>query len=172
MKAISREGDLIIEAHWSPDGRAIATNSGHDAKILRLDETGGLASVETIPPPVPNTFFDPLGWSPDGKTVAGSVIRMPDLVSTSIAVYTPGPGAVVRPVYTTPSGGRIRRGAFVGSHYLLYVDRDLRVTDLVTGEDRLALERPATGGFQSVACARTVPTATSSAPPTTPTSGR
>jgi hypothetical protein len=55
----------------------------------------------------------------------------------------------------TESVSRTRRGAFLGDRYLLYVDRGLHVTDLTTGEDHLALERPSNGNFQSVACART-----------------
>ena len=154
LKALTQATDLIIEAGWSPDGHAISTNSGQGSAIIRLDDSGGTARIEAIPPPAPETFFDPLGWSPDGKLLAGSVIRLPDLVSQSLAVYSPGPGAVVRPVRGTESIGRVRRGAFLGTHYLLYVDRDLHVADLDSGEDHVVLERPTTGGFQDVACVR------------------
>ena len=142
LKPLTQATDLIIEASWSPDGRAISTNSGHGSSIIRLDDSGATARIEAIPPPAPGTFFDPLAWSPDGKTLAGSVIRLPDLVSQSLAVYSPGPGAVVRPVRGTESIGRVRRGAFLGTHFLLTVDRDLRVADLDSGETRVALERP------------------------------
>jgi len=154
LKALTQATDLIIEAGWSPDGHAISTNSGQGSAIIRLDDSGGTARIEAIPPPAPETFFDPLGWSPDAKLLAGSVIRLPDLVSQSLAVYSPGPGAVVRPVRGTESIGRVRRGAFLGTHYLLYVDRDLHVADLDSGEDHVVLERPTTGGFQDVACVR------------------
>ncbi len=154
LKPLTQATDLIIEAAWSPDGRAISTNSGHSGSIIRLDDSGAAPRIEVIPPPAPGTFFDPLAWSPDGKTLAGSVIRLPDLVSQSLAVYSPGPGAVVRPVRGTESIGRVRRGAFLGTHFLLTVDRDLVVTDLESGETRVVLERPANGAFQDVACVR------------------
>ena len=154
LKPLTQATDLIIEAAWSPDGHAISTNSGHGSAIIRFDDSGGAARIEAIPPPAPETFFDPLGWSPDGKLLAGSVIRLPDLVSQSLAVYSPGPGAVVRPVRGTESIGRVRRGAFLGTHFLLYVDRDLHVADLDSGEDHVVLERPTTGGFQDVTCVR------------------
>ena len=154
MKPLTQATDLIIEAAWSPDGRAISTNSGHSGSIIRFDDSGATPRIEVIPPPAPGTFFDPLAWSPDGKTLAGSVIRLPDLVSQSLAVYSPGPGAVVRPVRGTESIGRVRRGAFLGTHFLLTVDRDLVVTDLESGETRVVLERPTNGAFQDVACVR------------------
>ncbi len=155
LKVLSDSKDLIIEAQWSPDGRAIATNSGRSGSILRLDERGIATGLEPIPPPAPDTFFDPLGWSPDGKTIAGSVVRLPDLVSQSLAVYSPGPGAAVRPVRGTEGIARIRRGAFLGTRFLVYVDRGLHVADLESGEHHVVLERPAVGNFQDVACART-----------------
>jgi eukaryotic-like serine/threonine-protein kinase len=157
LREISRASDLIIEAQWSPDGRAISTNSGQSATILRLDDSGNFAKAEPIPAPAPDTFFDPLGWSPDGKQLAGSVIRLPDVLSQSLAVYSPGVDKAPRVVPGTESIGRIRRGAFVGTHFLLYIDRDVRIADLETGQDRVILERPPNGAFQSVACARTVP---------------
>ena len=157
LKELSHATDLIIEAQWSPDGRAISVNSGRDSAILRLDDAGALARVEPIPSPGPNTFFDPLGWSPDGRLLAGSVIRLPDALSQSLAVYSPGTDAAPRIVRGTESVGRIRRGSFLGTHFLLYNDRDIRIADLESGEDRLILERPLNGSFQSVACARTVP---------------
>jgi len=155
LKALTQAKDLIIEPHWSPDGRAIATNSGRASSIARLDDSGAVARVEPIPPPTPETFFYPLAWSADGKTLAGSVIRIRDATGQALAVYSPGPGAVVRTVPGTEAVSRIRRGAFLGTHYLLYVDRGLHVTDLESGEGRLVLDRPSNGGFQSVACART-----------------
>jgi dipeptidyl aminopeptidase/acylaminoacyl peptidase len=158
LKPITKANDLIIEAQWSPDGKTLATNSGRDSSILSLDDAGHVARTEPIPAPRPETFFDPLAWSPDGKTIAGSVIRLPDFVSLSLALYTPGPGAVVRPIAGTERNGRARRGAFLGERYLIYVDRDLRLANLLTGEDRIVLERPWNGNFQSVACARTVST--------------
>ena len=157
LKELSRATDLIIEAQWSPDGRAISTNSGQSGTILRLDDSLTFAKAEPIPAPAPDTFFDPLGWSPDGKLLAGSVIRLPDVMSRSLAVYSPGVDKAPRVVRGTESIGRIRRGAFLGTHFLLYNDRDVRITDLETGQDRLILERPPNGAFQSVGCARTVP---------------
>jgi eukaryotic-like serine/threonine-protein kinase len=154
LKQLSNSKDLIIEAQWSPDGRAVATNSGKSSAIVRLDERGIATGIEPIPPPAPDTFFDPLGWSPDGKSLAGSVIRLPDTVSLSLAVYSPGPGAVVRPVRGTEGSARIRRGAYLGTHFLLYVDRGLHIADLESGEHHVVLERPDVGGFQDVACAR------------------
>jgi Tol biopolymer transport system component len=154
MKALSQQTDLIIESHWSPDGRAIATNSGLSATLLWLDAAGNLAKTEQIPAPAPDTFFDPLGWTPDGK-VAGSIIRLPDQITRSMGVYSPGPGAVVRAVPGTEDvKGRVRRGAVLGARYLLYLERALHIVDLESGQHRIVLDRPANGGFQSVACAR------------------
>ncbi|HSB36850.1 MAG TPA: hypothetical protein VLH41_08220, partial [Thermoanaerobaculia bacterium] len=45
-------------------------------------------------------------------------------------------------------------GAFLGTHFLLYMDRDLMVTDLESGETHVVLERPTTGGFQDMTCVR------------------
>ncbi len=155
LKPLTQSKDLIIEAHWSPDGRAIATNSGKGGSIAWLDDAGAIVRIESIPPPAPGTYFHPLAWSPDGKTLAGAIIRIQDLTGQALAVYSPGPGAVVQTVPRTETVSRIRRGAFLGTHYLLYVDRGLHVTDLSSGEDHLVLERPSNGNFQSVACART-----------------
>ena len=155
LKPLSQETDLIIEAQWSPDGRAIATNSGLSSTLLWLDDAGNVAKTETIPVSTPDTFFLPLGWTSDGK-VAGPVIRLPDQITRSMGVYSPGAGAAVR---TVPSSedlkGRIRRGAVLGARYLLYLERALHIIDLETGQHRVVLDRPTNGGFQSVGCART-----------------
>ena len=155
LNALTRSAELIIEPQWSPDGKAMATNSGRGSSLLWLDDAGALARTETIPPPSPRTYFDPLAWSPDGKTLAGAVIRLPEGVSESLAVYTPGPGATVRTVPGTEQIGRKRRGAFLGTHFLLFLDNDLYVADLDSGQTRLVLERPLNGRFTGVACART-----------------
>ena len=46
----------------------------------------------------PETFFYPLAWAPDGKTLAGSVIRLRGLHRPGLATYSPGAGAAVRTV--------------------------------------------------------------------------
>jgi len=102
----------------------------------------------------PNTFLDPLGWLPDSRTVAGAIIRLPDHTSQALALYTPGAATAVRIVRGTEAIGRVRRGGVLGARFLLYVNRDLRIANLETGEDRLVLERPVNGSFQSVKCAR------------------
>ena len=155
LKPLTQVNDLIIEAHWSPDGRAIATNSGHSGSIVRLDDAGAVVRIEPIPAPAPETFFYPLAWSADGRTLAGSVVRLKDLTGQALAVYSPGPGAVVRTVPRTASPSRIRRGGVLGDRFLLYADRDgLYVVDLDSGDKHLAVERPSNGSFQSIACAR------------------
>ncbi len=156
MKALTQVTELIIEAHWSPDGRAIAVTSGHGSSILRLDDKGALVRVEPIPTPTPETFFYPLAWSADGSTLAGALMRLSDLTGEAIAVYSPGPGAIVKTVPHTESHFRIRRGAVIGNRYLLYGENEgLFVMDLNSGDKRLVVQRPSDGGFQSLACART-----------------
>jgi hypothetical protein len=156
MKPLTQVKELIIEAHWSPDGRAIATNSGHSSSILRLDDAGSVARIEPIPAPAPETFFYPLGWSADGRTLAGSVVRLKDLTGQALAIYSPGPDAVPRTVPQTTAPSRTRRGGVIGNRFLLYAERDgLYVVDLSSGDKHLAMERPLNGSFQSIACART-----------------
>ncbi len=154
LKPLSRSDQLIIEAQWSPDGRGVATNSGRDGTILWLNAAGDLERVEPIPMLDSNTFLAPLGWLPDSKTVVGATVRLPDYASQSLALYTPGPGAVVRKVPGAELVGRIRRGGVFGSRFLIYLNRDIRIANLETGEDRLLLERPVNGSFQHVKCAR------------------
>jgi serine/threonine protein kinase/WD40 repeat protein len=155
LKPLSKANQLIIESHWSPDGRAIATNSGHDSSILQLNEKGDVERIASIPAVAPDEWFDPLGWTPDGKTLVGPVIRMPDFISQATATYSPGPGAAVRIVRGTERTGAVRRGTVLGSRFLLYLDGGVRIADFVSGEDRVAIERPLDGSFGSVACART-----------------
>ena len=154
LKSLSQAKDLIIEPHWRPDGRAIAANSGRGSSILQLDETGAVVRVEPIPSPSPDTFFYPLAWLPDGKTLAGSVIRLRNSIAQSLATYSPGEGAAVRPVRGTETVTLPRRAGVLGDRFLLYVDRDLNLTDLSSGETRVIIERPPNGDFQSVACVR------------------
>jgi Tol biopolymer transport system component len=156
MKPLTQASELIIEAHWSPDGRAIATNSGHGSSIVRLDDVGAFARIEPIPAPTPETFFYPLAWTADGKTLVGSVVRLRDLTGQALAIYSPGPGTVARTIPQTTSPSRTRRGGVIGNRFLLYPERDgLYVVDLVSGDKHLAVERPLNGTFQSLACART-----------------
>ena len=156
MKVLTQATELVIESHWSPDGRAIAVNSGHSSSILRLDDRGGLVRVEPIPAPTPETFFYPLAWTADGSTLVGALVRLSDLTGQAVAVYTPGPGAVVKTVPNTEAHSRVRRGAVIGNRYLLYGENDgLFVLDLANGDRRLVVQRPSNGSFQGLACART-----------------
>jgi Tol biopolymer transport system component len=158
LKPLSQAKELIIEAHWRPDGRAVAANSGRGSSILQLDETGAVVRVEPIPQPTPETYFYPLAWFPDGKTLAGSLIRLRDATGQGLATYSPGAGAVVRPIPGTETLTRPRRAALFGGRYLLSADRGIHVTDLFSGKDSIALEPLATGNFQGVACVRTTGT--------------
>ena len=156
MAPLSKATELIIEAHWSPDGRAIAVNSGHSSSILRLDDKGALARVEPIPAPTPESYFYPLSWTADASTLVGALVRLSDLTGQAIAVYSPGPGAVVKAVPRTESHSRTRRGAVIGNRYLLFSQNDgLFVLDLSSGDQRLVVQRPSNGSFQSLACVRT-----------------
>jgi Tol biopolymer transport system component len=156
LKPLTQANELIIEAHWSPDGRAIAINSGHGSSIVRLDDAGAVARIEPVPAPTPETFFYPLAWTADGRTLVGSVVRLKDLTGQALAVYSPGAGEIVRTVPQTTSPSRIRRGGVIGNRFLLYPERDgLYVIDLASGDKHFAVERPLNGTFQSIACART-----------------
>ncbi len=86
----------------------------------------------------------------------GSLVRLSDLTGQAVAVYSPGPGAVVKTVPRTESHSRIRRGAVIGNRYLLYGENDgLFVLDLSSGDKHLVVQRPSNGTFQSLACVRT-----------------
>ena len=119
LKAIYEgEGDLIIEAHWSPDGRAIATNSGHDREDPHASTTpAAWRAPRPSRHPVPKHVLRPAGMVARRKDRRR--FRDPDAGPGQHVdrwLYTPGPGAVVRPVvHDDRQGGRIRRGAFVGS---------------------------------------------------------
>jgi len=82
------------------------------------------------------------------------VIRLRNSIAQSLATYSPGEGAAVRPVRGTETVTLPRRAGVLGDRFLLYVDRDLNLTDLSSGETRVIIERPPNGDFQSVACVR------------------
>ncbi len=172
LKPLTQATDLIIEAAWSPDGRAISTNSGHGSSIIRFDDSGAAARIEAIPPPAPETFFDPLAWSPDGKTLAGSVIRLPDLVSQSLAVYSPGQGAVVRPVHGTESIGRVRRARFSERISSSTWTATCTSRTSTRGRTTSSSSGPRTAASRTSRAFGGRARATSSARATTPTSGR
>ena len=69
--------------------------------------------------------------------------------------------------------GRKRRGAFLGTHFLLFLDNDLYVADLDSGQTRLVLEMaPSTAASRASGAPGRAGPATSGVRATTPTSGR
>ena len=171
MRALTQAGELIIESHWSPDGRAIAVNSGHSSSIIRLDDKGAVAGLEPIPAPTPETFFYPLAWTADGSTLVGSLCGS-RTSRTSHRIYSPGSAAVVKTVPNTESHTRIRRGAVIGNRYLFYSQNDGCSSWISPRETSASWSRarPTAASRASPACGPRPPV-TSSARPTTQTSG-
>ena len=152
LEGVEQAKDLIIEAHWRPDGRAVATNSGRGSSILQLDETGAVVRIEPIPQPTPETFFYPLAGLP---TANDRRLRDP-----AARRHRAGPGDLFARRGSGGSAGSRDRDALASPArgvprrpFLLYVDRGLHVTDL--SRARIPSRRAACdGGFQSVACVR------------------
>ncbi len=132
-------GDTVIEAHWSPDGRSVAINTGQNGFIVPLDGKGVAGPMEAIPAPAPEAFLFPLAWSPDGRRLFGAIVRLQDRTSIGLADYDPVTKKLSQPIPGVPTGGAARRGSTLGNRYV-YRDTDgIHMADPATAVDRLVV---------------------------------
>jgi len=144
------QGPTIIEPVWSPDGRMISVYSGAVGQILRLDGSGKVASVDTIPPPGPGQQFYPIDWSPDGRRLIGVGVRVEDRRTTSIVFYDPEHRTITEPFPGVKIGNRAGRGTALGERLILREDDGLHVID--SAGDHLIIENTPAASYWMVVC--------------------
>jgi serine/threonine protein kinase len=69
LKLIS--GDEMYNPVWSPDGKRLACNAGHDQDLSLIDLRQPLAARRPTPLPRPPRPLSPFSWSRDGERLLG-----------------------------------------------------------------------------------------------------
>jgi Tol biopolymer transport system component len=89
LEQVSASGpDGFIEPRWSPDGRKVVAYTTRALRAATFDLTGPLPARPTFLREMPRTtgVFYVNSWSPDGKRLAGTIIR-PDGSMNGIATF-------------------------------------------------------------------------------------
>ena len=138
------DGYLIYPA-WAPDGtRLLYGLQNRTPYIIRMDKPWSAQSPRPLPPlNVPDTWFAPARWSPDGKKIAGWQART-DGAFTGISIYSIETGTYDRITSDQGSYPRwlsdSRRLVYYDSSKTYLVDsRSRRVRELLSASGALAI---------------------------------
>ena len=119
--SFEKEFGLAANSCWSPDGKRFAYSWMSQTSAMELRVIDAAGSNERILYQMPNEFAFPVTWSPDGRSIAVSLVQ--DLyTSWSVAVISADDGSVrilkkVKLIKTVP-----RSMAFSRDGRFLYID--------------------------------------------------
>jgi len=93
-----------------------------------------------------------VGWSPDGRRLLCSLLRLPDRISIGLAFYSPESNTLSEPIRGVATHGLARLGGFLGDRLILLDNDGVHVIDPAAGADRLVVPTTDTGRYSYITC--------------------